>query len=40
MPDKARTANIGLAKNRQTGFIELLFYYFASVSAEGTKFSW
>jgi len=29
----------GLAKNRQTGFIELLFRYFASVSAEGIKFS-
>jgi len=32
-------ANIGLAKNRRTEVIEPLFYYFASVSAEGIKFS-
>ncbi len=30
---------MGLAKNRRTEVIELLFYYFASVPAEGTKFS-
>jgi len=28
---------IGLAKNRPTDFIEVLFCYFASVPADGTK---
>jgi hypothetical protein len=28
---------MGLAKNWLTDLIEILFYYFASVSAEGTK---
>jgi hypothetical protein len=31
------TPNIGLAKNRLMEVFEHLFYYFASVSAEGTK---
>jgi len=30
----------GLAKNRRTEIIKLLFCYFASVPAEGLKFSW
>jgi len=36
---KKAATNNGLAKNRLTEVIELLFCYFTSVSADGTKFS-
>lgn len=37
--NKLAAANIGLAKNRRTEVIELLFYYVASVSADELNFS-
>jgi len=36
---KKAATNIGLAKNRRTEVVELLYRYFASVWAEGIKFS-